>query len=598
MTAIAQRVRRVLVIDDNPEIHNDIKKILQPTTAPDDFDDLLSDITGKPASKAYHAMIQVDSAFQGDEGIRMVRQARREEQPYALAFVDMRIPPGLDGLQTIKKLQMEDDRLQYVIITAHSDYSWQDISNALTSKDSLLVIKKPFESIEIRQSASALIQKWHIAMERENILAALAVQRDLLEDKVKERTAELDRKNILLQKEVEERKKAEEQIRQHRDLLEEEVARRSARIVEQNNFLHTVIDSLPHPFMVVNIADYTVAIANKATREGRSGVPAGEKCYQYLHGLDQPCHKSGLPCPLQDVLRQDEPALLEHNILDRQGNERILEVHTHPVAARQGEDEIQQTIEYCIDITRRKKLEASFLKNSKMALVATLAGGIAHDFNNLLMAIVGNIELAAMNMSPGHSAVGFLDYATEASAQAKDLTHKFLLFSNFDPPARQAVPLGDLVATSCLAVLDGANVVPEFHFSPDLWMGYIDPGQLDLALRELFLNAQEALGTEGGAITLTVENIIRSGQAHPERNKGKFIRITLQDQGVGMDSKDLVNVFDPYFSSKVRGNGKGMGLGLTIASSIIHQHQGYIDIESTKGEGTTVYIEIPAVTEE
>ncbi|RWX44606.1 Response regulator receiver domain-containing protein [Candidatus Electrothrix aarhusensis] len=158
MTAIAHRVRRVLVIDDNAEIHNDIKKILQPTTASDDFDDLLSDITGKPASKTYHAMIQVDSAFQGDEGIKMVRQARMEEQPYALAFVDMRIPPGLDGLQTIKKLQMEDDRLQYVIITAHSDYSWQDISNALTSKDSLLVIKKPFESIEIRQSASALFK--------------------------------------------------------------------------------------------------------------------------------------------------------------------------------------------------------------------------------------------------------------------------------------------------------------------------------------------------------------------------------------------------------------------------------------------------------
>ena len=596
MTAIAQRVRRVLVIDDNPEIHNDIKKILQPTTAPDDFDDLLSDIIGKPASKAYHAMIQVDSAFQGDEGIRMVRQARLEEQPYALAFVDMRIPPGLDGLQTIKKMQMEDDRLQYVIITAYSDYSWHDISNSLLSKDNLLVIKKPFESIEIRQSASALIEKWHIAMEREHILAALAMQRDMLEDKVKERTAELARKNILLQKEVEERKKVEEQIRQHRDLLEEEVVRRSARIVEQNNFLHTVINSLPHPFMVVNIADYTVAVANKATREGSAGVPEGEKCYQYLHGLDRPCHESGLPCPLQDVLCQDEPALLEHSILDRRGNEQILEVHTHPVAAQQGDAKKTQTIEYCIDITRRKKLEANFLKNSKMGLVATLAGGIAHDFNNLLMAIVGNIELAAMNMPPGHTAVGFLDYATEASVQAKNLTHKFLLFSNFDPPARQAVPLGDLVATCCTAVFAGSGIVPEFHFSPDLWMGYIDPGQLDLALRELFLNAQEAMGAEG-VITLTADNITRSGQVDPERNQGQYIRITLQDQGVGIEHKDIANVFDPYFSSKVRGNGKGMGLGLTIAASIIHQHQGYIDIESTKGEGTTVYVELPAVTE-
>jgi signal transduction histidine kinase len=585
------------VIDDNPEIHNDIKKILQPTTAPDDFDDLLADIIGKPAAQPHHAMIQVDSAFQGDEGIRMVRQARREEQPYALAFVDMRIPPGLDGLQTIKKMQMEDDRLQYIVITAYSDYSWQDISNSLISKDNLLVIKKPFESIEIRQSASALIQKWHIAMEREHILAALAMQRDMLEDKVRERTAELDQKNVFLHKEVEERRKAEEQLRQHRDMLEEEVARRSARIIEQNDFLHTVINSLPHPFMVVNVADYTVAIANKSTRAGGSDVPAGEKCYHYLHGLDRPCHENGLPCPLQEnILHHDEPALLEHRIHDEQGNERILEVHTHRVAARSEDDDKTRTIEYCIDITRRKRLEASFLKNSKMELVATLAGGIAHDFNNLLMAIVGNIELAAMNMPPGHRAAGFLEYATDASVQAKELTHKFLLFSNFDPPARQAVPLGDLLTAGCAAVFAGSGIVPEFHFAPDLWQGYIDPGQLDLALRELFLNAREAMSAEGMVI-LTAENITRFGQVHPERNQGRYIRITLEDHGVGIEREDLANVFDPYFSSKVRGNGKGMGLGLTIAASIIHQHQGYIDIESTKDEGTTVYIEIPAATE-
>ena len=595
MTAIAQGIRRVLVIDDNPEIHNDIKKILQPAAVSDDFDALLSDITGKAAVKTNHWTIQIDSAFQGDEGVKMVRQARMEERPYALAFVDMRIPPGPDGLQTIKKMQMEDDRLQYVVITAYSDYSWQEISESLLSRDNLLVIKKPFESIEIRQSASALIEKWHVAMEREHILAALAMQRDMLEDKVKERTAELDQKNTLLKREVEERKKAEEQIRQHRDMLEQEVARRSARIVEQNDFLHTVINSLPHPFMVVNVADYTVAIANKATLEKGQGIPEGEKCYQYLHGFHQPCHENGLPCPLQKVLYQEEPALLEHRVVDDQGNERILEVHTHPVATQQGVKK-KQTIEYCIDITRRKKLEATFLKNSKMELVATLAGGIAHDFNNLLMGIVGNIELAAMNMAPDHSAFGFLDYATEASVQAKELTHKFLLFSNFDPPARQAVPLGDLITTSCLTVLADSHIVPEFHFSQELWMGYIDPGQLDLALRELFLNAREAMGT-AGTMTLRAENINRLDQDHPDRSKGKYIRVTLQDQGRGIDPQNLAHVFDPYFSSKVRGNGKGMGLGLTIASSIIHQHQGYVDIESTLGQGTTVYIEIPAAME-
>ncbi|MCI5113357.1 MAG: response regulator [Candidatus Electrothrix sp. AW1] len=609
MTAIAQGVRRVLVIDDNPEIHNDIKKILQPTTRSDDFDALLSDITGKTTAKTNHSVLQVDSAFQGDEGIKMIRQARMEERPYALAFVDMRIPPGLDGLQTIKKMQMEDDRLQYIIITAYSDYSWQDISDSLVSKDNLLVIKKPFESIEIRQSASALIEKWHIAMEREHILAALAMQRDMLEDKVKERTAELDQKNVLLEKGIEERKKAEEQIRRHRDMLEKEVARRSARIVEQNNFLHTVINSLPHPFMVVNVADYTVAVANKATLERRTRggcIPEEEKCYQCLYGFHRPCHEQGLPCPLQSIRSQKEslgqPVVLEHSVLDDQGNECILEVNTHPVATQQQEgkqgekQERRQVIEYCIDITHRKKMEATLLRNSKMELVATLAGGIAHDFNNLLMGIVGNIELAAMNIEQGHSAAGFLCYATEASAQAKELTHKFLLFSNFDPPARQAVPLNDLITNSCMATFAGSHIVPEFHFAEDLWMGYIDPGQLDLALRELFLNAREAMDTQGN-ITLTAENITYADEnhpGHPGRSNGRYIKITLEDQGVGIDRKDLINVFDPYFSTKVRGNGKGMGLGLTIASSIIHQHQGYVDIKSTLGKGTTVYIELLA----
>ncbi|MCI5149841.1 MAG: hypothetical protein D3916_10735, partial [Candidatus Electrothrix sp. MAN1_4] len=497
--------------------------------------------------------------------------------------------------QTIKKLQMEDDRLQYVIITAYSDYSWQEISDALVAKDNLLVIKKPFEAIEIRQTASALIQKWNIALKREELLAALAVQRDLLEDQVKERTAQLDQKNTLLEKEIKERRKAEEQIRQHRDMLEQEVVRRSARIVEQNDFLHTVINSLPHPFMVVNVADHTVAIANKATQERGSEIPEGKKCYQYLHDFDQPCHEHGLPCPLQDTLHHDKPTLLEHQTADNKGNERVLEVHTHPVASSQNNDEKKQTIEYCIDITRRKKLEATFLKNSKMELVATLAGGIAHDFNNLLMGIVGNIELADMNLPPGHTAAGFLNYATEASLQAKELTQKFLLFSNFDPPARQAAPLGDLLTTSCLAVLADSHITPEFHFSQDLWMGYIDPGQLDLAFRELFLNAKEAMDAQAqGLMTLTAENLTRSRPDHYEPNNGKYIRITLQDQGCGIEQQDLPNIFDPYFSGKVRGNGKGMGLGLTIASSIIHQHQGCIDIASTPGEGTTVYIELPA----
>jgi signal transduction histidine kinase len=593
VTAIAQGIRRVLVIDDNPEIHNDIKAILNTALSNDEFDGLLADITGKAAPQHPRPVLQIESAFQGDEGIKMVRQARLEDKPYALAYVDMRIPPGLDGLETIKKLQQEDSRLQYVIITAYSDYSWQDISESLVSRDNLLILKKPFEAIEIRQTASALIEKWHIAMEREQVLAALAMQRDMLDELVRERTAELDTKNILLRKEVEERKKFEEQIRRHRDTLEKEVVRRSAQIIEQNDFLHTVINSLPHPFLVIDIDSHEITAANKAAGDSKDNTGENKKCYQYTLGLNRPCHEQGLPCPLLNIRRNGRPVVVEHTHVDKEGNERTVEVHTYPVMEKLGD--INQVIEYRIDITQRRKMEEELLKSKKMELVATMAGGIAHDFNNLLMAIAGNIELAAMNVQQDDCAFDFLRNATDASIQAKNLTHKFLLFSNFEPPARQAAPLADLITASYNAVLVDSNIVSAFHFPTDLWSGYIDPGQIDQALRELFNNAQEAMNNEG-EIAISAENVIIS-EDNGDRRSGEYVRITLKDEGRGIRQEDLPNIFDPYFSSKTRGNGKGMGLGLTIAASIISQHQGYIDITSTAGAGTTIYIHLPAATE-
>ncbi len=595
MTAIAQGIRRVLVIDDNPEIHNDIRAILSPAQENDEFDSLLEDITGKAAPQHNQPVLQIESAFQGDEGVRMVRQARLEDRPYALAYVDMRIPPGLDGLETIKKLQREDDRLQYVIITAYSDHSWQDISDALTSRDNLLILKKPFESIEIRQTASALIEKWHIAMEREQILAALAMQRDMLEEQVRERTAELDKKNKLLSKEVEERKKAEEQIRKHRDVLEEEVAQRSEQIIEQNKFLNTVINSLPHPFTVVDIESYNIVAANKAAEQSVDTLGKNEKCYQHTYSLNRPCHEYDMVCPLQDIRRHGQPVIVEHTHLDKEGNKQIAEVHTCPVIAENGE--IKQAIVYSIDVTQRKKIEAELLKSKKMKVVATMSGGIAHDFNNLLMAILGNIELATMHLQQDHSAFIFLRNATEASIHAKDLTHKFLLFSNFESPTRQAVPLAGLITASCAAALADSHIIPEFNFPKDLWPGYIDPGQINQAFHEFFKNAREAMDNHG-KIIISSENTMLPQQDHPDSKDEKYIKITFQDEGCGILPENLPHIFDPYYSGKTRGNGKGMGLGLTIAASLISQHQGYINVDSTPGTGTTFYIDLPAITEQ
>lgn len=153
---------RILIIDDNPEIHRDFRKVLCRNLSSDNELDELEALFGDepvdPRSRAPE--IQVDSAHQGQEGIDMVRAALEEGRPYSLAFIDVRMPPGLDGIQTTKKIWELDPEIQVVVCSAYSDYSWQDIIHELTHTSRFLVLKKPFESIEVRQLAATLHQRW------------------------------------------------------------------------------------------------------------------------------------------------------------------------------------------------------------------------------------------------------------------------------------------------------------------------------------------------------------------------------------------------------------------------------------------------------
>jgi EAL domain-containing protein (putative c-di-GMP-specific phosphodiesterase class I)/DNA-binding response OmpR family regulator len=157
--------RRVLVIDDNPAIHEDIRKILGPGLVNS------AQVTESEAAVFGHAatstaalpVFQVDSASQGQEGVAMVRRARDSEQPYAVAFVDARMPPGWDGLETITKLWEQDPEVLIVLCTAYSDYSWREIRTRLARPERLVVLKKPFDNVEVLQLADGLTEKWRLA---------------------------------------------------------------------------------------------------------------------------------------------------------------------------------------------------------------------------------------------------------------------------------------------------------------------------------------------------------------------------------------------------------------------------------------------------
>jgi diguanylate cyclase (GGDEF)-like protein len=159
--------RRVLVIDDTPSIHEDFRRILSGTTATSELDAAEEALFGVVDKSGSSAGFEVDSAHQGQEGLAKLRASLDSDRPYALAFVDMRMPPGWDGLETIQELWKVDSRLQVVICTAHSDYTWDEMLAKLGAEDRLLILKKPFDHIEVAQSASALSAKWDMTREAE-----------------------------------------------------------------------------------------------------------------------------------------------------------------------------------------------------------------------------------------------------------------------------------------------------------------------------------------------------------------------------------------------------------------------------------------------
>lgn len=162
-----QRNRRILVIDDNEAIHKDFHAILSAPIADNSaLDEAKTAIFGHEheTNKINDGWkpFELDSAFQGQEGLEKVRKAIEEDRPYIMAFVDVRMPPGWDGIETIQHIWEECPSLQVVICTAHSDYSWSDMIHKLGQTDRLLVLKKPFDNIEVRQIASALAEKWNL----------------------------------------------------------------------------------------------------------------------------------------------------------------------------------------------------------------------------------------------------------------------------------------------------------------------------------------------------------------------------------------------------------------------------------------------------
>ncbi len=412
--------------------------------------------------------------------------------------------------------------------------------------------------------------------ERKNSELALRKAHDEMEFRVKERTAQLSKANVLLQQEIAERKEAEKKLR------------------EQHEFIKNVIDSLTHPFYVVDAGDYSIIMANSAAGINES---EGElKCFSVIHKRDEPCGNN-LPCTIDEIKKNKKPVILDYTYTDSEGKKRFIQVHGFPIFDE--DNNVVQVIEYSIDTTENKLLEDRLAGTQKMESIGRLAGGIAHDFNNILSVILTYCELAMAKIPEDDAVYKDIAVISDASDRASSLIKQLLAFSRKQRLKIKIININEIIKSTyqMLERVIGDDIVIELNLDSKLKNIEADPVQVEQILMNIAVNARDAM-PEGGNLFIETSNVESinhfDGRGEPDRTDPS-IMISITDTGVGMTGEVAEKIFEPFFTTK---DNIGTGLGLATVYGIVKQHRGSISVYSEKGAGTTFKIFFPASAEE
>ncbi len=242
-----------------------------------------------------------------------------------------------------------------------------------------------------------------------------------------------------------------------------------------------------------------------------------------------------------------------------------------------------------VDTTEKQFLEEEQAKAARLESIGVLAGGIAHDFNNILTAITGNLSLARLEVESNSPLEPLLSNAEAACQKAREIARQLLTFAKGGEPIKKMVDLKKLVTDTTNFSLHGSNIMPTIEIAPGLWPVKADEGQIAQVINNLLINAAQAM-PQGGALHLKLTNLRELGFSDFHSDKTPFVRLSIQDQGVGIPRDQIEKIFDPYFTTKKTGT----GLGLATSYSIVKRHGGHILVTSEIGKGTLFEIFLPA----
>ncbi len=290
--------------------------------------------------------------------------------------------------------------------------------------------------------------------------------------------------------------------------------------------------------------------------------------------------------------------ILNESVLTaKDGSKRMITQSCAPITDR--DKKIIGVVIIIRDITEKQKMEKELFKSKKLESIGLLAGGIAHDFNNILTGITSNLFMAKMSLDKDSDTCNLIIEAEKAAFRASKLTNQLLTFAKGEEPIKESQSIAEIIEEAVGFSLSGSNVDCNLDIPADVWPLEIDRGQIDQVINNLIINADQAM-PEGGTITVKVENItideyVSEGtNAYLPLEPGRYVRISITDEGVGIPQEHIEKIYDPYFTTKENGT----GLGLTICYSILKKHNGLIFVKSREGVGTTFHVYLPASEQE
>jgi PAS domain S-box-containing protein len=283
-------------------------------------------------------------------------------------------------------------------------------------------------------------------------------------------------------------------------------------------------------------------------------------------------------------------------VMESAGRHRVFEAVKTPV--KNGEGQVVGLLGVLNDVTDSRLMQEELLKAVRLESVGQLAGGIAHDFNNLLTVILGAASLAERKIEQGQDPGNTLQRLQEAAQKARALTHRLLTFSTGGAPIKSITDFRELLEEAVELALSGTTIRCVFEFPPDLHMVHCDRSQLSQAIRNIVLNAVQAM-PGGGTITVSAANVrisdsrIKDNQDEGESlplDSGDYIRFCIRDHGSGIPRDISSRIFDPYFTTR----DKSTGLGLPTAYSVLRRHRGFLRFEPPPGGGAAFYGYLPS----